>query len=67
MIMQSFISILNVLVHQNNPKPFLSRAKFEQLYIANFVQLIPNFVDRFKSLNNATTPSGALRRIDLHA
>ena len=47
-------------------KPFLSRNKFEQLYIAKCVLLIWIFVDMFKSSNDDTTPSGASRRIDLH-
>ena len=51
---------------QSTPKPFLSRTKFEQLYIAKCVLLIWIFVDMFKSSNDDTTPSGASRRIDLH-
>ena len=51
---------------QSAPKPFLSRTKFEQLYIVNFIPLISTFVDMFTSSNDDTTPSGASRRIDLH-
>ena len=46
-------------------KPFLSRSKFEQLYIAKCVLSIWIFVDMFKSSNHDTTPSGASRRDDL--
>ena len=51
---------------QSAPKPFLSRTKFEQLYIAKCLLLIPIFVDMFKSSNYGTTTSGASRRKDLH-
>ena len=51
---------------QSAPKPFLSRTKFEQLYIGNFLLLISTFVDMFRTSNDDTTPSGASRRIDLH-
>ena len=42
--LQSFKSIKVILVHQNAPKPSLTRIKFEQLYITNFLSLIPTFV-----------------------
>ena len=48
---------------QSTPKPFLSRTKFEQLYIDNFLLLISTFVDMFRTSNDDTTPSGAPRRI----
>ena len=51
---------------QSAPKPFLSRTKFEQLYIGKFLLLISTFVDMFISSNDDTTPSGASRRTDLH-
>ena len=51
---------------QSAPKPSLSRTKFGQVYIGNFLILISTFVDMFKSSNDDTTPSGASRRIDLH-
>ena len=51
---------------QSAPKPSLSRTKFEQLYIGNFLLLISTFVDMFRASNDNTTPSGASRRIDLH-
>ena len=51
---------------QSAPKPFLSRTKFEQLYIGNFLFLISTFVEMFRTSNDDTTPSGASRRIDLH-
>ena len=44
MILQSFISIPIVLVHQNIPKPSLSRSKHEQIYIVKFLLSIPNIV-----------------------
>ena len=48
------------------PKPSLSRIKFEQLYIVNFLILLSTFVSMFTWPNEATTPSGASRRIVLH-
>ena len=65
MILKIFISIKIILVDKSARKPFLSRSKFEQLYIANFLHLIPNFVDMLKYPNDDTTPSGASRRIVL--
>ena len=53
-------------IDQSAPKPFLSRTKFEQLYIGNLLLLISTFVDMFRTSNDDTTPSGASRRIDLH-
>ena len=50
---------------QSVPKPFLFKTKFEQLYIGNFLLLIPTFVDMFRTSNYDTTPSGASRRIDM--
>ena len=47
------------------PKPFLTRSKFEQLYIANFLLGASNFVDMFTTPNDDTTPSGASRGDDL--
>ena len=66
MILQSFTSIKITLVHKSAPKPFLSRTKFEQLYIGNFLLLISTFVEMFITSNDDTTPSGASRRIALH-
>ena len=51
-------------VNQSAPKPFLSRTKFEQLYIGNFLLLISTFVYMFTWPNEATTSSGASRRSD---
>ena len=67
MILQSFISIPIFLLHQNIPKPFLSRTKFEQLYIVKFLPLTPDFVGMLQPPNNETTPSGGFGRIGLHA
>ena len=53
-------------IDQSAPKPFLSRIKFEQLYIGNFLLLISTFVDIFRTSNDDTTTSGASRRIDFH-
>ena len=53
-------------IDQSAPKPSLSKTKFEQLYIGNFLLLISNFVDMFRTSNDDTTPSGASRRIVLH-
>ena len=47
-------------------KLFLSRTKFEQLYIGNFLLLISTFVDMFRASNYDAKLSGASRRIDLH-
>ena len=52
-------------IDQSAPKPSLSRTKFEQLYIGNFLLLISTFVDMFRTSNDDTTLSAASRRIDL--
>ena len=53
-------------IDQSAPKPFLSRTKFGQLYIGNFLLLISTFVDMFRTSNDDTTPSGASRRTYFH-
>ena len=58
-------SIKVSLVHQNAPKPSLTRIKFEQLCSTNFLSLIPTFVSMITWPNEATTPTGASRRSDL--
>ena len=63
--LQSLISIKVSLVHQNAPKPSLTRIEFEQLCTTNFISLTPTFVIMFVWPNEATTPSGASRRNDL--
>ena len=65
MTLQSLKSIKVILVHQNAPKPSLSRSKFEQLYIAKCVLLISTFVSMIAWPNEATTPSGASRESEL--
>jgi hypothetical protein len=67
MLLQSFISIQINFLHQNIPKPSLSRFKFEQLYIVKFVLLILNFVGMFYTQNNDTTPSGGFVGSEMHA
>ena len=63
MILRSFISIKIILVHKSAPKSSLSRTKLEQLYIAKFLHLIPNFLDMLKYPNDDTKLSGAIRGI----
>ena len=60
--LQSLMSIKVILVHQNAPKPSLTRIKFEQLCTTNFLPLTPNFVSMLTWPNEVTTPSGASRR-----
>ena len=62
--LQSLISIKVLLVHQNAPKPSLTRIKLEQLCTTNFLPLTPTFVRMLTWTNEATTPSGASRRSD---
>ena len=54
-----------ILIHQNAPKPSLTRIKIELLCTANYLSLIPTFVSLITWPNEATTPSGASRRSDL--
>ena len=63
--LQSLISIKVILVHQNAPKPSLTRIKFEQLCTTNFLSLTPTLVSMITWPNEATTPSGTSRRSDL--
>ena len=63
--LQSLMSIEVILVHQNAPKPSLTRIKFEQVCTTNFLSLTPTFVSMFTWPNEATTPSGASRGSDL--
>ena len=63
--LQSLMSIKVILVHQNAPKPSLTRIKFEQVCTTNFLSLTPTFVSKFTWPNEATAPSGASRRSDL--
>ena len=65
-ILQSFVPIKIALIHKSAPKPSLSRFKFEQLYIANFFQMTPNFVGMLTTPNDDTTPSGASRVMVFH-
>ena len=60
--LQSVISIKVILVHQNAPKPSLTRIKFEQLCTTKFLSLTPTFVIMFIRPNEGTKPSGASRR-----
>ena len=60
--LQSLKSIKVILVHQNVPKPSLTRIKFEQVCTTNFLSLTPTFVSMFTWPNEATTPSSASRR-----
>ena len=62
--LQSFMSIQVILVHQNAPKPSLTRIKFEQLCTTNFISLTPTFVSMFTWPNEATKLSGASRGSD---
>ena len=62
--LQSLMSIKVILVHQNAPKPSLTRIIFEQVCTTNFISLTPTFVSMFTWPNEATTPSGASRRSD---
>ena len=64
--LESLISIKVILVHQNAPKPPLTRIKFEQLCTTNFLSLTPTFVSMFTWPIDDTTPGGASRRTDLH-
>ena len=57
--LQSLMSIKVILVHQNAPKPSLTRIKFEQVCTTNFLSLTPTFVSMFTWPNEASTPSGA--------
>ena len=63
--LQSLISIKVILVHQNAPKPSVTRIKLEQLCTTNFLALTPTFVSMFTWSNEATKPSGASRGSDL--
>ena len=63
---QNVTSLRECYLDQSAPKPSLSRTKFEQLYIGNFLLLISTFVDMFRTSNDDATLSGASRRIDLH-
>ena len=45
--LQSLISIKVIVVHQDAPKPSLTRIKFEQLCTTNFLSLTPTFVSMF--------------------
>ena len=49
----------------HHAKPSLTIIKFEQVCTTNFLSLIPTFVSMFTWPNEATTPSGASRGIDL--
>lgn len=64
MILPSFISIQVDLMLLIILKPYLSRSKFEQLYIVKYLQMCSNLVDMFLYSNNASAPSGASRRIE---
>ena len=63
--LQSLMSIKVILVHQNAPKPSLTKIIFEQVCTANFLSLTPTFVSMFTWPNEATTPSGSSRGSDL--
>ena len=62
--LQSLISIKVILVHQNAPKPSLTRIKFEQLCTTNFLSLTPTFVSMLTWPNEATKPSNSSRGSD---
>ena len=51
-----------ILVHENAPKPSLTRIKFEQVCTTNFLSLTSTFVSMFICPNEAITPSSASRR-----
>ena len=63
--LQSLMSIKVILVHQNAPKPSLTRIIFEQVCTTNFLSLTPTFVSMFTWPNEDTTPSGSSRGCDL--
>ena len=64
MILPCFISSQVDLTPLITLKPYLSRIKFEQLYIVKCLQLCSNLVDMFQYSNEASTPSGTPRRIE---